>query len=74
MLWYSADAANQGFVADMIGREWKVAAVADHDGNRKSDIVWRNDDTGENRLWRSMNGAIERPITDVSNTTWHVIQ
>lgn len=57
----------------MVGGNWVVASVGDYDGNRNAEVVWRNRATGENRLWRSLNGVLERPVTDVRNPAWRVV-
>ncbi|MGI0491461.1 Calx-beta domain-containing protein [Alkalinema pantanalense CENA528] len=35
---------------------WKVAGIADFNGDRKPDILWRNYRTGENDIWIMNNG------------------
>jgi hypothetical protein len=45
---------------------WKVAGNGDYDGDGKSDILWRNESTGQNHLYL-MNGAAI--ASSVSTTT-----
>ena len=53
---------------------WKVAGTGDYDGDGKSDLLWRNDVTGENYLW-FMNGtalASSGALLTLSDLNWKV--
>jgi hypothetical protein len=41
-------------ISDM---NWKIAALADFNKDRKLDILWRNETTGDNYVWH-MNGVV----------------
>ena len=40
-----------------VGTDWKIAGAADFGGDKKSDLLWRNDD-GRMAIWQ-MNGATQ---------------
>ena len=33
------------------GRQWSAEGLADFDGDGRSDVLWRNEDSGENLVW-----------------------
>jgi hypothetical protein len=57
------------------GADWKVARVADFQGDGKADIMWRNSTSGANSQWL-MNGpviALSSSLTPVPDPNWHVV-
>ena len=46
--------------------------VHDFDGDRGSDLVWRNASTGANSIWRSANSAAAMPVSAVANQAWKI--
>jgi hypothetical protein len=48
--------ATEGYLRSVTDANWKVAAIADFDGNGNDDILWRNISTGENYIY-FMNGT-----------------
>lgn len=51
---------------------WAIAAVADLDGDGKSDLVWRNDVLRETRLWRFESPTVidTGPLPDMRLPGW----
>ncbi|HET7766797.1 MAG TPA: FG-GAP-like repeat-containing protein [Burkholderiales bacterium] len=49
-------------VATVADPAWSIAAVADFDGDGKSDILWRNSATGANLLWLMNGTSIANPV------------
>lgn len=45
---------------------------ADFDGDRRSDVVWRNIATGANTIWLSANSASRQAVTGVTNLAWRI--
>ncbi len=45
---------------------------SDFNGDGRSDVLWRNDRTGENMIWLSANAATRQPVTAVRNLYWEV--
>jgi len=45
-------------IPSLAGTAWKPIALADFDGDYISDIVWRNQQTGENMIWSSVKAPI----------------
>ncbi|ALN62932.1 FG-GAP repeat family protein [Lysobacter antibioticus] len=53
---------------------WKIVALGDFDGDRKTDLYWRNSVNGTNDIW-FMNGVIPRSVVTVyrePNLAWSV--
>ena len=53
--------------------QWQVAAVGDYDGDGRSDILWRNNASGANVIWKSGNAATQQAVTAVTNLAWKVV-
>ena len=47
-------------------------ATNDFNGDGKSDILWRNSSSGENKLWRSGNSQTAQSIISVGDVEWKV--
>jgi peptidyl-Asp metalloendopeptidase len=45
----------------------------DFDGDGNSDIVWRNDVSGANSIWRSGNSSTSQAVTSVAGQAWAVV-
>jgi hypothetical protein len=68
--------AGEGFLRTVADLNWKVAGVADLDGDGKADIVWRNSLTGENYLYPLSGTAIlagEGYIRTVADLNWQIV-
>lgn len=79
LLTFENQVALQPFIRD---RHWQIQATGDFDGdpselgtaNRKADIVWRNQATGQNVLWR-MDGTLPLqavPLAPVTDRAWEI--
>ena len=44
----------------------------DYDGDRRSDVFWRNSSTGQNGIWRSADSRTSTPVTAAA-TAWKVV-
>jgi hypothetical protein len=53
--------------------DWTIAAVADYNGDGRSDLLWRNGRTGVNVIWRSANFSYQQTVATV-NPLWQVIR
>jgi hypothetical protein len=62
------------------GRDWRVVASGDYDGDGKLEIVWRNDSSGENQVWltdgrrvleESAIPAAEQPFWKLVSRDWY---
>jgi hypothetical protein len=45
----------------------------DYNGDGKSDLPWRNVETGANVLWKSANSATTQTVTGVNNLAWKIV-
>lgn len=54
---------------------WTIATDDPHDfdGDGMSDIVWRNDATGQNVMWRSGNSAARVALRGVADAAWRIV-
>ena len=62
-------------VSTVAGFAPSIAAVrtrSDFDGDRDSDLVWHNNSSGANTIWRSANSSTTRAVTSVPNTAWRI--
>lgn len=61
-------------IESVAGKSWHVGGVADFDDNGRVDIVWRNDDTGENAIWlmtgTTRSGSVDLPV--VQGSEWSI--
>ena len=48
-------------------------ARSDFNGDGKSDIVWRNAQTGANALWKSANSSTSQAVTAVIGLSWQIV-
>jgi hypothetical protein len=53
-------------------RAAQSGARSDFDADGRSDILWRNDSTGANVLWKAGNSSNQQAITSVTNLSWKV--
>ncbi len=79
----STNSANGRFLTDeqfittpVADRNWRMVGAGDFDGDRKADIAWRNETTGDNAIWLMDGNASktngERLITRVAGTDWKI--
>ena len=52
---------------------WKIITVADYNGDGKSDIFWRDQDTGANVIWRSADPGTSQAVQGVNKQSWVVV-
>jgi hypothetical protein len=68
--------ASEGYIRRVSNLDWQVTAVADYDGDGKTDILWRNLSTGENYLFL-MDGLGVKPsegyLRTVPPSGWAVV-
>jgi cysteine-rich repeat protein len=48
-------------------------APFDFNGDARSDVAWRNTQTGANSIWRSANAATAQAVTGVTNLSWEIV-
>ncbi len=54
----------------MVNAAWKVTHVADFNGDRKADLLWRNDTTGETAIWLMNGTAYLSGAVILANASW----
>ena len=67
--------ATEGYLRSVPDLAWQIVQVGDFDNDGKSDILWRNTDTGENYLYL-MNGTNiigEDYLRTVPDQDWRVL-
>jgi hypothetical protein len=66
---------DSGVTQLQIGPPWRVAAVADLNGDGFADIVWRNASSGDNIVWL-MHGTTLLPssgaVLGIADLNWHI--
>jgi glucose/arabinose dehydrogenase len=65
----------EGYIRTVASQDWQVAGVGDFDGDGKSDILWRNQVSGENYIYPMLGVAIkptEGYVRTVSDLNWQV--
>ena len=62
--------ARQSIVA-VTNTQWSIAAAGDYDNDGIDDLVWRNNVTGENTIWKNANNATQKAVSSAGNT-WKV--
>ena len=71
-MWRGADYASQPPAA-AVGPDFDLAVVGDYTGDGRSDILWRNKNTGTNVMWRSGNPNYRVTIGAQTNQAWKVV-
>ena len=51
---------------------WKLAAIADFNGDGKSDLLWRNSSTGANLIWKGADSGNTQDATTIANQDWQI--
>ena len=54
----------------LVNAAWKVAHVADFNGDGKADLLWRNDATGETAIWLMNGTAFVSGTVVMANAAW----
>jgi hypothetical protein len=72
-LWRSALYTQLQALTAVPNLQWRVAGVGDYDGDRHSDIMWRNAATGANLIWRSALFTQQQAVTGVTNLAWAIV-
>lgn len=67
-----ADWAGYSSLASVTDLAWTVAGTGDFDGDRSTDVLWRNSVTGKNVIWRSANIATRIQVAPVTNFAWKI--
>lgn len=60
-----------GFRATVVPLEG--ALPGDYNGDEVSDVLWRNNATGRNSIWKSASSASQQAVTAVTNLAWKVV-
>ena len=71
----TAIAARDGYLRTVADQSWQVAAIGDFDGDGKSDILWRNSQSGQNYVYLMDGVAIkagEGYLRTVADLKWKV--
>ncbi len=66
--------ATSAFAPTVADHNWQIVAIADFNGDNRSDIYWRHAVTGRNDLWL-MSGSTPSSVSTVyveSNTSWEI--
>lgn len=77
LVWVMSSASTIGSTAEIPGMadmEWHIAGVADFNDDGKHDLLWRNDDGGQNSIWL-MNGTTvssTRTLPIVQGLGWSI--
>ncbi len=67
--------ATSNFTVDVPDQAWQIVAIRDFDADGRSDLYWRNSQTGRNDLWL-MNGAAIKSFATVynePNQSWQIV-
>jgi hypothetical protein len=70
------DGGNIAGNADLPGipAPWDIVETADYDGDGKSDILWRNESTGQNTVWFMDGGnIIGNADLPTIGAPWHIV-
>jgi hypothetical protein len=65
----------EGYLRTVADQNWRVAGVADFDGDGRADILWRNASTGENYIYPMAGLAIrstEGYLRTVADLSWQM--
>jgi hypothetical protein len=57
----------------IVSTAWKPVAATDFTGDGKADLLWRNETTGENHLWRGGDPAQSMVLGAVPDLNWKPI-
>ena len=59
--------------ADGTAAAARLMDQVDADGDGFDDILWRNNTTGADVIWKSASSATQQPVTGVTDLDWHVV-
>jgi peptidyl-Asp metalloendopeptidase len=67
--------AGSNYAPDVADQAWQVVAIGDFDADGRSDLYWRNSQTGRNDMWL-MNGTVLKGFATVynePNQSWQIV-
>ncbi len=69
-----ASVRERAFIEGLGDTQWDIVGAADFDGNNSTDILWRNQKTGQNVIWSMANlNLTERSfITGLNDLDWEI--
>jgi hypothetical protein len=73
-LMVGATVAASGTLPSVPDVNWKVARVADFDGDGMGDVVWRNAVTGSNSIWlmSGLQPRITAALPAIADPNWQI--
>lgn len=71
VMWLSANIATSQQMAGAPA-PWKIVGIGDFNADLNADILWRNETTGQNMVWRSGSAATATALAGVQGSAWQV--
>jgi hypothetical protein len=74
-IWLLHNGAYQSsFSLPTVSTNWRIAGVADFDGDGQADLVWENTSTGQRSIWLLKNGIFQSSyLLPTASTQWHIV-
>jgi len=76
---FSLDSTNTKFITSVSDPNWKIVESGDFNNDNISDLLWRNDSTGQNAIWLMKNDPNNGPsldtsyfLNDVNDLNWKI--